>query len=104
MAATNISNIDGADAVANVAAGGETVLKSAVTEAITRVAQEDKRVVELFFGQMSAEGFALTAPGLLYYIQSPTVKVEVWAQASGQKLIKVLYSGVQIAQFPLSIF
>lgn len=88
MATTNVNNLDGLDAVANIAAGGEVIIKDCVNKIIAKTAQGDPRILGLFIGQMAAEGFVLTKPGLLYTVESPTVKIEVYEEAAGQKMIK----------------
>jgi acetyl-CoA acetyltransferase len=92
MAVTNINNLDGLDAVANIGAGGETVIKAAVKLVLKQLAGNDPRHVDLFVGQMAAEGFDLVGSnltaGLQYTVESPTVKVEVYAEQAGQRLIR----------------
>jgi hypothetical protein len=74
MATTNIDNLDGLDAVTNIAAGGETFIKGAL-KAVLRGMRDD-RIFDLFNGQMAAEGFATTTPGALRAtLESPTVKL-----------------------------
>lgn len=103
MATTNIDNLDGLDAVANIGAGGETVIKDAVKKALSKLAQGDPRVLDLFVGQMAAEGFA-TKAGIQYTVESPTVKVEVVAEGDQQNLIRtyinVSAAWVKIGQQP----
>lgn len=89
MATTNINNLDGLDAVTNVAAGGETTIKECVKKALSKLAMGDPRVLDLFVGQMAAEGFASVNTGILYTVESPTVKVEIVKEAAGQHLIRV---------------
>jgi hypothetical protein len=88
MATTNINNLDGLDAVANIGAGGETTIKECVKKALSKLAMGDPRTLDLFVGQMAAEGFTADV-GTLYTVESPTVKVEVIKEAAGQHLIRV---------------
>jgi len=80
MAATNIDNLDALDSVAEIDADEEEILKAAVKGAIVIAGSPDGyRLTDLFIGQMSAEGFDLSAgdgTGIRAYVQSPTVKVE----------------------------
>jgi hypothetical protein len=103
MAVTNINNLDGLDAVANIGAGGETTIKDAVKKSLSKLAQGDPRVLGLFEGQMAAEGFAVEA-GVKYTVESPTVKVEVVAEGAQQNLIrtyvKVSSAWVKVGQQP----
>ncbi len=79
MATTNIDNLDGLDAVTNIAAGGETFIKAALKTCLRGV--RDDRIFDLFVGQMAAEGFAVTAPGALRAtLESPTVKLTLTLQ------------------------
>jgi hypothetical protein len=89
MATTNVSNLDGLDAVANIGAGGETTIKECVKKALSKLAGGDPRTLDLFVGQMAAEGFASVDTGLLYTVESPTVKLEIIKEAASQHLIKV---------------
>jgi hypothetical protein len=74
MATTNINNLDGLDAVANIGAGGETFIKAALKTVLRGI--RDDRLFDLFIGQMAAEGFAVTAPGSVRAtLESPTVKL-----------------------------
>lgn len=74
MATTSINNLDGLDAVTNIAAGGETFIKSALKTVMRGI--RDDRIFGLFIGQMAAEGFAVTAPGATRAtLESPTVKI-----------------------------
>ena len=88
MAVTNVNNLDGLDAVANVGAGGETIIKECVKKALSKLAMGDPRVLGLFEGQMAGEGFT-PVTGLLYTVESPTVKVAILKEAAGQHLIRV---------------
>jgi len=79
MAVTNITNLDGLDAVTNVAAGGETYIKDAIKSLMHGI--NDERMFDLFIGQMAAEGFATTVPGALRAtLESPTVKITFTVQ------------------------
>lgn len=95
MAATNISNLDGLDAVANILAAGETLLKAAVKKVLRNIAEIDPRITDLFIGQMAAEGFApASGTGLIATLASPTVKIELYKQQAGQLVVKAyLYVG-----------
>lgn len=101
MATTNINNLDGLDAVPNVGAGGETTIKECVKKAISKLAMGDPRILGLFEGQMAGEGFVVQT-GLLYTVESPTVKFEIIKEAAGQHLIRAYVSvsaaWVQIGQ------
>ena len=87
MAVTNINNLDGLDAVANIGAGGETIIKECTKKVLSKLAMGDPRVLDLFVGQMAAEGFAVDV-GTIYTVESPTVKIEVVKEAAGQYLIR----------------
>lgn len=89
MATTNINNLDGLDAVANIGAGGETTIKECVKKLLSKLAMGDPRTLDLFVGQMAAEGFASVNAGLLYTVESPTVKIEVIKEAAGQHLLRI---------------
>jgi hypothetical protein len=82
----------------------ETALKDAVKKTLKDAIAGDPRLYGLFVGQMSAEGFAVNV-GIKAYVQSPTVKVELNKQASGQYLLKayVYVSGAwaKVFQAPL---
>jgi hypothetical protein len=101
MAVTNINNLDGLDAVANIGAGGETTIKECVKKMLSKLAMGDPRLLDLFVGQMAAEGFTADV-GTLYTVESPTVKIVVIKEAAGQHLIRayVLVSAawVQVGQ------
>lgn len=104
MAATNINNLDGLDAVTNIAAAGEVLLKAAVKRAIQVLANGEPRVAELFVGQMAAEGWDVPV-GIVHEVHSPTFKVEMLKQAAGRYLVRA-YTGaaatdwVLVGQFP----
>jgi len=83
MAVTNIANLDGLDPVANVAAGGEIIIKDCVKKALSKLAQGDPRVLDLFVGQMAAEGFTADI-GIKYTVESPTVRIVIKKQATPQ--------------------
>lgn len=87
MATTNVNNLDALDPVANIGAGGETIIKAAVRHVIKQIAHNEPRCIDLFIGQMAAEGFAVSQ-GLTYTVQSPTFKVEVLSEVGGQKLVR----------------
>jgi hypothetical protein len=89
MATTNINNLDGLDAVTYIGAGGETTIKECVKKALSKLSMGDPRVLDLFVGQMAAEGFNGVVAGTLYTVESPTVKIEVIKEAAGQHLIRV---------------
>ncbi|MBD3262433.1 MAG: hypothetical protein GF334_12345 [Candidatus Altiarchaeales archaeon] len=57
MAATNINNLDGLDAVADIDADEEEILKAAVKGAAVIAGADSYKLVDLFIGQMAAEGF-----------------------------------------------
>lgn len=106
MAVTNVNNLDGLDAVPNVGAGGETIIKDCVKKALSKLAQGDPRVLGLFEGQMAGEGFTAEY-GVLYTVESPTVKIEVVNEAQGQRLIrtyvKVGSDWVKVGQQPQTV-
>lgn len=106
MAVTNINNLDALNGVSNVGAGGETIIMAAVKKSLSKLAQGDPRVLDLFVGQMAAEGFAVDT-GLIYTVESPTVKIEVLKEAAGQYLVRtyVLVSAawVKVGQLPLYV-
>lgn len=87
MALSNVSNLSALDAVANIGAGGETTIIKAVQTLISRFSQDDVRLTGLFVGQMQAEGFTV-ATGVIYVVQSPTVKVEVLKGDAGQLYVQ----------------
>ena len=71
MATTNINNLDALDSVINIAAADETLIKSLLED----VMDFDKRTMQLFIGQMAAEGFTQIQTGTRVTLESPTVKV-----------------------------
>ncbi len=77
MALTNIANIDALDTVLNINATDETLLKSFLKELVHQT--RDDRKIELFYGQMAAEGFANVGDGeVRIVVESPTIRVRFY--------------------------
>ena len=76
MALTNIDNLDGLDAVAAINAADETFIKAGLRE-ILHHTNEQLFCLDLFLGQMAAEGFANVSAGeVRAVVESPTARVQ----------------------------
>lgn len=76
MALTNINNLGGIDALDNLNAADETFIIEGLRNLLLH--NDDPRfAIELFVGQMAAEGFANAGMGAVRaVVESPTVRVQ----------------------------
>ena len=87
MALSNINNLDALDTVANIGAGGEAIIKEAITTTFKRFLGDESRLINLFVGQLAAEGFTPDV-GVVYVIESPTVRLSISKAAAGQYYVE----------------
>jgi hypothetical protein len=74
VAVTNINNLDGLDAVDNINAADEVIVKSVLQDFLFHT--HARAAATLFIGQMAAEGFANVSDGQVRItVESPTIKV-----------------------------
>lgn len=88
MALTNINNLDALDGVANINAADELVIKAGLRTMLHHT-NDARFCIELFIGQMGAEGWANVAAGAVRaVVESPTVRVQfVQTGANKTKMI-----------------
>ena len=92
MATTDIDNLDGLDAVDNINAADEALVKSILSDLMFHTHARSQ--FGLFVGQMAAEGFADVVEGeARITVESPTIKVSFYHVGAGKTRVHMYEVG-----------